>query len=152
MTQAPPAIAPGKRGEDNALSANVRHSGASGFEIQPVERERDAICGSSPATISIPEFHFPALIDNDDFDAAAFEISADPTASIVLPVQQNLDADVGDKRHRLGGESFEFLMNRADAALYGAKKAGKGTYHFATMDAGETVVTDAGTSLSKRYQ
>ncbi|RKE23943.1 PAS domain S-box-containing protein/diguanylate cyclase (GGDEF)-like protein [Paraburkholderia sp. BL23I1N1] len=41
------------------------------------------------------------------------------------------------------GESFDLLMNRADAALYGAKKAGKGTCRFATMDAGKTVVTDA---------
>lgn len=31
--------------------------------------------------------------------------------------------------------SFELLMKRADAALYDAKEAGKGTFRFATVDA-----------------
>lgn len=33
------------------------------------------------------------------------------------------------------GASFQLLMKRADAALYNAKEAGKGTFRFATVEA-----------------
>jgi diguanylate cyclase (GGDEF)-like protein len=47
--------------------------------------------------------------------------------------------------------SLELLMKRADAALYDAKEAGKGTFRFSTVDAAvkATIVTGASRSPSQ---
>lgn len=54
--------------------------------------------------------------------------------SLATGVTVTIGASIGIS-FATNNESVELLMNRADAALYDAKTAGKGTFRFATIDA-----------------
>jgi diguanylate cyclase (GGDEF)-like protein len=127
---------------DDFKAVNDRHGHAAGDEVLVTSAERmKQLLRESDVIARFGGDEFVIVLAQVDDTEAAREVASRVVDSLRQPVPlsgggtANIGASVGFAMCCAGGETFDDLLRKADAALYAAKRDGKNGYREAAFSA-----------------